>query len=100
MELLILVLAAVLLLRVEKERSEVDLTAGSSRLAGFRASRGRGGTMTTTLCERRRAVTQRRSQRAESASLHSAWGGKWDAFTRPRFGVRVSEMEFTQPAVF
>lgn len=65
MELLILVLAAVLLSRVEKERSEVDLAPRSSRLAGFRASLGRGGTMTTALCERRRTVTQRRSQRAE-----------------------------------
>lgn len=50
MELLILVLTAVLLARLEKERPEVDLTPGSSRLAGFRASRGRGGTMTAPLC--------------------------------------------------
>lgn len=45
-----MVLTAVLLARLEKERSEVDLTPGSSRLAGFWASRGRGGTMTTSLC--------------------------------------------------
>lgn len=106
MELLILVLTAVLLARLEKERPEVDLTPGSSRLAGFRASRGRGGTMAASLCVSAAALSlkggrgERRAESGESASLHSAWRGKWDAFTRPWFWVRVSEVEFTQPDVF
>lgn len=76
MKLLILVLAAGLLSRVEKKRTEVNLMPGSSRLAGFRASRRRGSTMTTVLCERSRAVTQKRSRRAERVPSFTQHGEK------------------------
>lgn len=40
------------------------------------------------------------AESGESASLHSAWGEKWDSFTAPRSAGRVSEMELTNAAVF
>lgn len=81
MELLILVLTAVLLARLEKERPEVDLTPGSSRLAGFRASRGRGGTMTASLCVSAAALSlkggrgEQRAERAPPSARHGEENG-------------------------
>lgn len=66
-----------------------------SGLSGTRRHNDHGSVWASPRCHSTEVAESR-----GSASLHSAWGRKWDAFTRPRFTVRVSEMEFTQPAVF